>query len=42
MTFWRLGALLFLSLVAAVQADTQALRIKSDDGRIDFFRGRKS
>ncbi len=41
MTFWRLGALLFLSFVAAAQADTLTLRIKSDDGRIEFFRGRK-
>lgn len=41
MTFWRLGALLLLSFVAAVQADTLTLRIKSDDGRIEFFRGRK-
>jgi hypothetical protein len=40
-TFWRLGALLLLSFVAAAQADTLTLRIKSDDGRIEFFRGRK-
>jgi hypothetical protein len=40
-TFWRLGALLLLSFVAAAQADTLTLRIKSDDGQIEFFRGRK-
>ena len=37
----RLGALLFLSFVTAAQADTLSLRIKSDDGQIEFFRGRK-
>ncbi|MEI7791188.1 MAG: hypothetical protein WCJ15_08430 [Alphaproteobacteria bacterium] len=41
MTFWRLGAMLFLSFVAAAQADTLTLRIKSDDGQIQFFKGRK-
>ncbi len=37
----RLGALLLLSFVAGAQADTLTLRIKSDDGQIEFFRGRK-
>jgi hypothetical protein len=37
----RLGALLLLSFVAAAQADTLTLRVKSDDGQIEFFRGRK-
>lgn len=41
MTFWRLGALLLLSFVSAAQANTLTLRVKSDDGRIEFFRGRK-
>ena len=41
MTFWRLGALFLLSFVAAAQADTLILRIRSDDGQIEFFRGRK-
>ena len=37
----RLGALLVLSLMTAAEADTLTLRIKSDGGRIEFFRGRK-
>jgi hypothetical protein len=39
---FRAGALLFLlSATAVAQADTLTLRIKSDDGQIEFFRGRK-
>ena len=37
----RLGGLLLLSLVTAAQADTLTLRIRSDDGQIQFFKGRK-
>jgi hypothetical protein len=37
----RLGALLFLSFAATVQANALTLRIKSNDGRIAFFQGRK-
>jgi hypothetical protein len=39
----RLGALLLFLLAAGAQAqaDTLTLRIRSDDGQIEFFRGRK-
>ena len=39
----RLGALLLFLLAAGAQAqaDTLTLRVRSDDGQIEFFRGRK-
>ena len=37
----RLGGLLLLSLMSAAQADTLTLRITSEDGKIEVFRGRK-